>query len=192
MPMCARAVVLGLALLWPVAASAASLVYQTTLSGAAENPAVTTPGTGTATVTLDTATHELTVDIVFSGLIGTTTIAHIHCCIAAPGNVGVASPTPTFPGFPAGVTAGSYLQTFDLTQTASWNAAFVTANGGSLGSAEAALAAGLAAGMAYVNIHTTSFGAGEIRGFLVPEPSTATLVGGGLAVLAARRRRRAD
>jgi hypothetical protein len=42
----------------------------------------------------------------------------------------------------------------------------VTANGGTTAGAEAALLAGLEAGQAYLNIHTTMFPGGEIRGFL--------------------------
>jgi hypothetical protein len=109
--------------------------------------------------------------------------------VSPPENVGVATPTPTFPGFPSGVTSGTYAQNFDLTQASSWNASFIAAQGGTVGGAEAALASGLAGGMAYFNIHTSEFPSGEIRGFFVPEPSTALLVGGGIALLARRRHR---
>jgi hypothetical protein len=63
---------------------------------------------------------------------------------------------------------------FDMTQASTWNPAFITANGGTPAGAEAALVAGAAAGEAYLNIHSTNFGGGEIRGFLVaiPEPGT--------------------
>ena len=95
-----------------------------------------------------------------------TTAAHIHCCISPPGNTGVATTTPTFPGFPLGVTSGSYSRTFDMTAASSYNPAFVTAHGGTTAGAAAALLAGLQAGQAYLNIHTTMFPGGEIRGFL--------------------------
>jgi hypothetical protein len=51
--------------------------------------------------------------------------------------------------------------------------------------------ADLLAGLWYLNLHTTAFGGGEIRGqvLVVPEPSTLTLVMGGLLVLGIRRRR---
>ena len=84
------------------------------------------------------------------------------------------------------------MQTFDLTMGSSWNPAFISANGGTPAGAEATLAAGLAAGDAYLNIHTTQFPGGEIEGFLtpqVPEPGTFGLALFGVAGLLAWRRR---
>jgi CHRD domain/PEP-CTERM motif len=73
-----------------------------------------------------------------------------------------------------GVTSGIYNMTFDLTMASTYNPAFVTAEGGTVAGAEAALETALLAGETYINIHTTNFGGGEIRGFLaaVPEPAT--------------------
>src|SRR6266852_8356418 len=77
------------------------------LAGANEVPPTGSPGTGFADLTLDTAAATLQGHIVFSGLIGPTTAAHIHCCLASPFltgvNVGVATLVPAFPGFPLGV-----------------------------------------------------------------------------------------
>jgi hypothetical protein len=70
--------------------------------------------------------------------------------------------------------------------------AFITAHGGTVPGAEAALAASLADGTAYLNIHTTVVPGGEIRGFLqsVPEPSGLILLGiGSLALTALGRGR---
>jgi hypothetical protein len=131
----------------------------------------------------------------FGGLIGTTTIAHIHCCttLAQTGTASPATTVPSFPGFPTGVTTGAYNQTFDLLALATYNPAFVTASGGTAAGARAAFLAGLAQGKAYFNIHTSFAGGGEIRGFLVavPEPATwAMLVIGFGGIGAALRRRR--
>lgn len=162
------------------AASAGTITYVTTLSGAAESPSNASAGTGTSTVEYNDVLHTLRVIVNFSGLTGNTTASHIHCCTATPGvsTAGVATQTPTFVSFPSGVTSGSYDNTFDLTLAASWNAAYITANGGTTTSAEAALLAGLNAGRAYLNIHSSAFASGEIRGFLTatPEPSTALLL----------------
>lgn len=141
-------------------------VFFAGLSAAAQNPPVASPGTGNTVVTWNTATNQMTVLVSFSGLTTGTTASHIHCCVAPPGNAGVATAVPTFPGFPLGVTSGSYARTFDMTAASSYNPAFVTANGGTVAGAEAALFAGLQAGDAYLNIHTTMFPGGEIRGFL--------------------------
>ena len=180
---------------------AAPVTYSATLSGTVESPSNASPGTGTALVTIDEAAHTLFVQASFSGLLGGTTASHIHV-INGPGDANVsdtvgpvATTTPTFPGFPLGVTAGSYSQLFDTTLGSTFNPAFVTA-AGSLNLAEAALFDGIEAGRAYFNIHTTLFGGGEIRGFLqavvaVPEPGILPLVALGLLGIAAVRRGKA-
>ena len=140
--------------------------YTATLSAANENPPTASSGTGASTVVLDTTAHTLSVSVTFSGLTSGTTASHIHCCVAPPNNAGVATTTPTFIGFPLGVTSGTYSQTFSTLAASTWNPAFITSTGGTPATAEAALAAGLDAGQAYLNIHTTNFPGGEIRGFL--------------------------
>jgi hypothetical protein len=167
-------------------ARADTVTYYATLSGAAESPPNASPGTGSATVIVDDVADTMRVLVTFSDLLGTTTAAHIHCCtaVAGAGTAGVATTTPTFPSFPLGVTSGSYDHTFDLTDASSFNPAFVTANGGTTASAEAALLAGLLAGEAYLNIHTSTFPGGEIRGFLVtPLPGALPLFATGLGAL---------
>jgi hypothetical protein len=91
----------------------------------------------------------------------------------------VATPTPSFPGFPTGATSGSYRATFDLTQASSFNPAFVSANGGTVDAARAVFVSNFDAGRTYFNLHTSRFPSGELRAQLVapvPEPSTWALM----------------
>lgn len=167
------------------------ITYEASL--APELPGAT--GTGFVTVNYDSAGQTLSIDANWSGLSGTTTVAHIHCCTAAPGTgtAGVAVTPGTLPGFPMGTVAGTYSIVLDLTLDTTYTASFVTNFGGGLASgAEQALIAGLDSGLAYFNIHTTTFPGGEIRGFpsRVPEPGLLALLGVGLAGLAAARSRK--
>jgi hypothetical protein len=187
-----RLLVLSGALLLANGACAAVITYEAALSGASEVPATGSTGTGFAEIIVDTTANTMDVIVSFSGLTGTSTASHIHCCTAVPGagSAGVATTTPTFPGFPLGVIAGSYNNTFDLTQASSYNPAFVTAEGGSTAAAEAALLAGMAADETYLNIHSTVFPGGEISGYLaaVPEPGTAAAIAGALLLLLGLKR----
>lgn len=170
------------------AANAAVFVYNTSLSGAIEAPPNASPGTGVATITVDTTAHTLRVETNFSGLLGNVTASHIHAVTAAPftGTAGVATQVPTFVGFPLGNTFGSYDQTFDMTLASSYNPAFITNNGGTPASAEVVLFNALATGQAYLNIHSSMFPGGEIRGF-TPEPASLALLALGAVTLLRRR-----
>ena len=169
------------------------LHFAAELDGASEAPPNASAGAGTASVTIDDLAHTIRVQVDFSGLTAPTTAAHIHCCTAVPlaGTVGVATFPTIFPGFPTGVTSGSYDSIWDLDDPASYTGAFLTFGGGTAAGAEMALIDGLLDGRAYLNIHTSAFPAGEIRGFLaVPEPGMTGLLALALgAAFLARRRR---
>jgi hypothetical protein len=173
-------------------ASAHEVFYAAPLLGSSEVPAAATTGSGTGFITVDLDLLTMRVQATFSNLIGNTTASHIHCCVAPGSNVGVATQTPTFAGFPLGVTSGTYDATFNMALASSYNAAFITNNGGTVGSAFNALLAGLDGGKAYLNIHTSAFGGGEIRGLLVPVPevSTYAMMLAGIAALGAVKRLR--
>ena len=177
------------------AANATPIQFRAILSGTNEVPPTGSPGFGQATVFIDPALDTMQVNITFGGLLGNTTAAHIHCCLASPFltgvSVGVATTTPNFTGFPLGVKSGTYSNLFDMTLASSYNPAFVTAQG-SIPLAEDALFTGIENGETYLNVHTDQFRSGEIRGFLVfvPEPVTLSMFGAGLVGAALLRRRR--
>jgi hypothetical protein len=194
--MFARKLVLIAALcLAAVSAHAQTMVFTTFMSGPQENPPNNSPGTGTATLTIDLTAHTFQLVVNFQGLLGTVTNAHIHGPVQPPGNAAIMTQTPTLTGFPSGVTTGSYNRTFDMTQASTWNPTFMNNNGGTPAGAESAFVNAVTSGGAYLNIHSSMFGGGEIRGFFapIPEPGTTSLLamaGAGAALVAWRRRRK--
>jgi hypothetical protein len=151
--------------------ASAQTTFEAFLSGLGENPPNAAPGTGIGTVVLNAAQNQITVDESWSGLLAAATASHIH----GPGGVGTnASVIFPFTGVPA-ATAGSIPeQTFAINATqVGW----------------------LFSGYLYMNVHTSAFPGGEIRGQLlvVPEPGTLALAGVGAASLGlmARRKKRA-
>jgi len=194
--------VAALALPLLLAQPAKAFVYGYTV--ALDGPSEPTPsaGIGSGLVQYDDILHTLSLGVSFSGLTNltaggqpsSTTASHIHAATTLPfsGTAGVATTTPSFAGFPLGVTSGTFTNTLNLTLSNSWNVAFINANGASTAGAEAALFSAMQSGKVYWNIHSTAFGGGEIRGFLVaiPEPSAIALVGGAGAVFLAWHRNR--
>jgi hypothetical protein len=63
-----------------------SITYDVKLTGPGESPPNASPGPGFAVITIDRTRNTLNiVSDTFSGLLGTTTASHIHCCTAGPG-----------------------------------------------------------------------------------------------------------
>lgn len=174
-------------------AHAGIISYIAQLNGPSESPPNASPGTGSALVDIDTSTRTMRVFVAFQGLIGATTAAHIHGPAAPGGTAPIITTTPTFPGFPLGVTSGVYLHTFSLTDASTYNPAYIAANGGTVSGAETAFLTQLAEGKTYLNVHSTQYPGGEIRGFLggaIPEPASLSLLAlGGLGVALLARRR---
>ena len=123
--------------------------YAVALLGQNDVPPSITPATGTCIGTFNNISNVLSITVMFNGLVAPTTAAHIHGPAAAGANAAVIIP---FAGFPLGVTSGVYTNSFVLTPTqVGW----------------------LNSGLLYVNVHSTTFPAGEIRGQL----TEGTLIG---------------
>jgi hypothetical protein len=110
------------------------------LTGAQEVPAVATTATGYARVIIDQSAGTLTFTVVFNGLSSTQTLSHIHAPAAIGANAAVAI------NFGAvGGTSGTISGTTTITPT---QLAQIRAHQG------------------YVNVHSTNFPNGELRGQL--------------------------
>ena len=141
-----------------------------TLSRANEVPPTASSGDDLVLVVLNRTTQTIEIRGSFSNLTTIATAAHIHCCAPLGKNVGVATTTPAFAGFPLGATSGSFDLTFSLRNPSFYNPAFVVAIDGTIEGAEKALEAGIEAGLSYFDIHTTKFPGGEIRSQLLAVP----------------------
>ena len=155
------------ALAVPASAAPADPMYRANASGALESPPNASPGA--SLVTIDLSGKEMLVDLPFRDLEGTTVDAHIHCCASA-AFTGVAPVALPFPDFPADVSSGTYSHAIPLGEEMSYDPAFLSTHGGTAQGATSALIDAINANEAYVNIHTSTYPNGEIRGWLVAAP----------------------
>ena len=88
---------------WP-AAHAAVTTYKANLSGASEVPPVAGGGSGTAQVSVDSATKEISWRVDYSGMSGPVAAAHIHCGALPGANAGVAVPLGAAPNLASPIT----------------------------------------------------------------------------------------
>jgi hypothetical protein len=127
------------------------------MSAAQEVPPTGTAGTGACDVSVDDVSNLVSASCTFSGLSAPASAAHIHGLAAFGTPAGIILPftAPPPPAATSGTTGGSQTLTPDQV-------------------------AGIIAGQAYTNIHSTAFGAGEIRGqigdFAVSAPTIAAYV----------------
>jgi hypothetical protein len=173
------------------AASANLMNFGGTLSGANVTVPNNSPGTGAFAITLDPTAQTFQINVSFSNLTGTDTAAHIHCCSLTQSSAGGATVLPSWPGFPLGVTQGTYSSpVFNLLDPSFYTPTFITAQGG-VGPAEAALVSGIENGEAWFGIHTTTFPTGEIGAQILPagEPASLAVLVSALAGFGIIRRR---
>jgi hypothetical protein len=128
---------------WTGASKAAPETFKVALSGAQQVPAVETPGSGSADLTYDPATRMLTWNITFSGLSAPATMAHFHGPAAAGKNGPVVIWLSKQGTPPASPIKGEATLTPEQAQE-------------------------FTAGDLYINVHTQTHPAGEIRGQAVP------------------------
>ena len=138
-------------------------------------------GSGAGTLTFDDALNTLTFnDILWSGLSAPANNAHIH---------GPSGPFPETAGVIYDLIGPGYTAIGDTSGTISGTLSLVE---GQAGISLTDQLQQLQDGEWYINIHSTAFTGGEIRGhILIPEPSTWALLGLGTAVIGWRLRRRA-
>ena len=145
-------------LIGTAAASAQVVVASATLGGGDETPILLSGAAGTAEVAIDTTAKEFAVTLRIFNIPTTTTAGHIHV-----GSKGIAGPVVI--DFPAiAGRLGDFVTTFRVGEAAFRANAAIGIN-----TIDDVIQA-VANGNAYVNIHTTTFPAGEIRGQLVPKP----------------------
>ena len=138
-------------------ASAQAVVATATLGGGDETPILLSGAAGTAEVAIDTTAKEFAITLRIFNIPTTTTAGHIHV-----GSKGIAGPVVL--DFPAiAGRLGDFVTAFRVGEASFRPNAAIGIN------TIDDLIQAVANGNAYVNIHTTTFPGGEIRGQLVPK-----------------------
>jgi len=142
-------------------------MFRTTLSGSNEVPQRDTPATGIGHAMLDLDSKMFVFNYTFENLVAPQAAAHIHGPAPAGMNAGVLYPLPL--GSPSFLM--TMLTDMDIEQ--------------------------LRGGLWYVNVHSTTYPGGEIRGQFVPVPEASTYAIGaagllGIALLRRYRRARLE
>lgn len=143
-----------------------NITYTATLNNANELPNAqgnkpNTGATGTWTGVLNPTTNVLTWTLSFQGLSANSTGAHIHAQAPTTGAAGVVLNFATYAGgnFATGTTSGNFGGTVNMTSAVVTG---LSITGDSLRKA-------MDAGQAYVNVHSTNWTGGEIRGQVVKQ-----------------------
>ncbi len=175
--------------------ASATTKFTTNLSSLNQNPPKESNASGTGTLTLATDQNSFTILIDYANLSSAIQGAHVHCCVDAKGNsaVAIAFMVPT-----EKPTSGMITGSYDLTMASTYTSGFLGAYGGTAATARTAFLNGLGGGLAYLNVHSTNFPSGEIRGQLpaaggvgaVPEPASWALMLTGFAMIGGAMRRR--
>ena len=125
-----------------------SQIFVATLTGSQQVPPVNSPGTGTASLILSPDEKTARLSLSFSGLTSQQTDAHIHGPAAVGSNAGVLFPLPL-----------GQLNDVEITLTPQQ-------------------VSDLKAGLDYINVHTSNFLSGEIRGQFQSSSSNSIVVSG--------------
>ena len=146
---------LALVLVLAMQASAQTITLSTNMNGGEETPILNTGAVGTATVSIDVANREISITLNVFNIPTATTAGHIHI-----GPIGIGGPVVV--NFPAAVTGrtGDFAMSFRIGERE-----FVARPAIGINTMDDAIQA-IVNGNSYINIHTTQFPGGEIRGQL--------------------------